>query len=80
MNILQGIKIALEIRKLAGLIKEAYMFNLKDWKTTLGGLILGAAAFAKAYMANHGVTLAGFIEGLLPMLLGAYAKDPKKGA
>lgn len=76
MNIFSQIKLALQAKKLIGLIKEAYVLNLKDWKTTVMGLVLGVWAFTKAYLTNHGITLEGFIESLLPFLLGAYAKDP----
>ena len=72
MNIFAEIKLGLEVKRLYGLIKEAMM---KNWRTTLAGLGLGLLMGARAYAAQHGVTLEGFLTFLIPTLLGALSKD-----
>ncbi len=72
MNIFSEIKLALEAKKLYGLTKEAIM---KNWRTTLMGLALGVLMGAKSYAAQHGITLEGFLEFLIPALMGTLAKD-----
>ena len=48
---------------------------MKNWKTTLAGILGGAAMLAADMYTGGSFTAAAFIKALVPMIIGYLAKD-----